>query len=451
MRINSPVSLDVLILLVLVPAHMSSEGASYLLVIPMMIYILMELWHPLSPYSSLPDKLDRTRLSFLARLFILLIIVTASTVVPATEKIRNRSGRNRQNIISSDAYRGTHDGALQVEEALNFLGQGKNPYVEKYDETSLQYGGFSNLELSRNPAFDHFVYLPGFLVLSYPVYSVMDRLDLFYDQRYIYLFAYALLVLLLPLMVKPPSLKLLILAAVGLNPLLAGPVIFGMNDVLVLFLIAVMVLLLIRGKFLFSAVIFGLACTFKQSVWFLTPFYVLFLYPHMLERRRVLQLSKLLGVSVATAFVISAPFAFWDLSAFVTDVFSYPAGAVPVNYPIRGYTLGRLLLGMGVIESPLDRFPFWIFQLIIGVPLLVFLIKYQLRRNTVGSMLIAAGVFTFGMGVLSRFFQDNYVGYVAVVITLGIILGLGLQTKDSIRSSRGDLDELLLSGAEEEE
>jgi hypothetical protein len=451
MKINWPVSLDVLLLLVLVPAQVTQQGEPFLLVIPLLIYVILELWIPLTPYTSLPEKFNRARLSFLAHLSLMLILIVTSTIVPAIDGIKLRSDRSKQDPVPQTVYRSIHDGAVQVEAALEYLSDGRNPYAERYDETPLRYYGFSNLDIPHNPALDHFVYLPGYLLISYPVHSALERIDLFYDQRYIYLLAFAMMILLLPLLVEPPSMKLLILAAVGLNPLLTGPVIYGMNDVLVLFLLVVIALLLKKKHLLLSAVVFGLACAFKQSAWFIAPFFIVLLFTRVSGKRQVLQVTKLVGVSAVVALLITAPFALWDLPAFVTDVFSYPAGSVAVNYPIRGYTVGTLMVGAGLIKSPLDKFPFWVLQLILGIPLLMFLLRYQWRRNTVGSMLLVAGVFTFGLGVLSRFFQDNYVGYIAVLTTLGVIVGLSEFELGTLRPKAISPAETSISLLEEEE
>jgi uncharacterized membrane protein len=246
-----------------------------------------------------------------------------------------------------------------------------------------------------------------------------------YDQRLIYFLAFIALVLILPLLVEPPALKLLILAAIGLNPLLTGPVIYGMNDVLVLLILVGMILMLVKNRLIPAAIFLGVACAFKQSAWFVVPFFVAFLASRYTNDRPIQQIAKLIGIAAIVTLILTVPFALWDFNAFVTDVFAYPSGSVPVNYPIRGYTIGTLLVGMGLIQSPTDPFPFWIFQILLGVPLLIFLLKYQWRRNSVGSMLLAAGVFTFGLGAVSRFFQDNYVGYVAVLVILGVIIGFG--------------------------
>jgi len=424
MKSGVQIPLDLLFLSVLIPAHMHLKGISFLMVIPLFGYIMLELWHPLASYTSLPDKFDRTRLVFLIRLFLIFIIIAGSVIVPTLTNIQKRLVTAPDASGYSEAYANIHDGAIQMEYALRFLSDGKNPYVERYEDTPLKYYGFSGINPSTNPAFDHFVYLPGFLITSFPIYKLFDQLGFLYDQRWIYLLAYVVLVLLLPPLVKQPTLKLSLLAAVGLNPLLTGPVIIGMNDVAVILPIVLSLFALSRKRFLLSAIAFGFACTFKQSAWFFAPFYILILFASFPQAERFKQTIKYLFVAGLAAFIIVGPFAMWSLSDFVTDVFLYPSGAVDVNYPIRGYTIGVLLVGVGWIGSPLDPFPFWTLQLVVGIPLLVWLLKFQWRQNRMGIMFICAGVFIFGIGLASRFFQDNYVGFVIIFILLGFLLNL---------------------------
>lgn len=420
------ISSDMLLLLVLVPAHMQlqSETASFLLVVPLFFYIILELNHSLIPYTSLPERFGRARLFFLLRLFLLFIIIVGATILPSLTNIYTRLVTPVDATGYSPAYADVHDGAIQMELALAFLDNGKNPYAEHYRDTPLQYYGFTGIDLPVNPAINHFVYLPGFFALSFPMYKLFSFMGLAYDQRWIYLLAYIILILLLPIMAKSPVHKLTLVIAVGLNPLLTWPVSIGMNDIAVLLAIVLALLLLSHRRFALAAIIFGFACTLKQSAWFIAPFFVLSLYQSLPIETRIRQTIKYCGIIVLLMIIVIGPFALWDLSSFVTDVWLYPSGAVAINYPIRGYTVGNLLVGSGVIGSSLDPFPFWLLQLVVGLPLLGLLLRRQCKHGTIGTMLICAGVFIFGVGVVSRFFQDNYVGFVAVLISLGALLNV---------------------------
>ena len=413
------IPLDVLALLLLVPAYEGEDVAFFLLVVPLLFYVLLALWHPLTPYETLPEKFGKVRLVFLARFVLLLVMTTSAALLPTMTNIFGRMAADPDNV---NVYATMHDGAVQMEYGLDYLAAGKNPYIERYDNTPLQYYHFSGLEIPTNPAFDHFVYLPGFLLISFPIYKLFDWLDLFYDQRWIYLAAYVLIILLLPLLADAPKNKLLLVAAVGLNPLITGPVIIGMNDIMVFLALLLMVLLLRNKRFLLAAVFMGAACTLKQSAWFVVPFYFLLMWEMLSAENRLRDLMKIAGIIGLLMVAVVGSLALWNLPAFIQDVLAYPSGNVPVNYPIRGYTLGVLLVGAGLISSPLDSFPFWIFQLLLGLPLMVLLFRYQWKQNELGTMLLCASIFIFGMGFASRFFQSNYVGFVIGLMTLGFIL-----------------------------
>lgn len=413
--------LDVLILLALVPAQVHANGIPFLLVVPLFFYILLELWRPLGAGNSSASS-KRTRLSFLTRLFLLLLMIFSAVVIPSLRGIFERFTAVYDQSGYSETYADIHDGAIQVEYALEFLDNGRNPYAETYENTPLIYYGFSGIDTPANPALNHFVYLPGFLIASMPLYKLFNQLHLAYDQRWLYLAAFIVLILLLPTIVNQPHLKLALLAAIGLNPLVTGPVILGMNDTIVFLLLFLTALSLSKHKIFLSALFFGVACTFKQSAWFIFPFYLLYLYDYLPASRRVQDILKASGIIAAVALIVLVPFMVWNPAAFIEDVFRYPAGGVAVNYPIRGYTLGVLLVGAGIINSPLDNFPFTLLQLFFGLPLLIFTLRYQKRRNQIGAMLLCAGVFIWGIGMVSRFFQNNYVGFVLMLIITGFII-----------------------------
>jgi hypothetical protein len=418
------IGIDVLIILLVAPVYALLNRGGFFLVVPLLFYLLLELWTPLALHAALPRRFDRIRLAFLARFFLLLVMIAGAAVVPSLERIVSRLEISAEDPRSAEAYRRMHDGAVQVESALDFLSSGKNPYEERYDDTPLQYFAFSGIAIESNPAYEHFVYLPGLLVISFPFRQVLGSLDLPYDQRLIYLSSFILLVLLLPLMVESPTNKLSLLAAVGLNPALTGMVVKGMNDVVIVLFLVLLAMALAKRRLLLSALFLGLACTIKQSAWLFVPFYLLILCIMLPTKPSAREIARPLGVVSLVAIALIVPFFLWEPGAFILDVFAYPGGAVEVNYPIRGYNLGRLLVGSGIIASPLDPFPFWILQLAFGVPLLLMLLRYQRRRNSVGTMLLCGSMFMFGIGFLSRFFQDNYVGFATVMIILGMLLNM---------------------------
>lgn len=415
--------LDTLLLMLLVVAHTQLKGISFLMVIPLFFYLLLDFWRP---------SQGNERWLFLIRLFLVLVVITAVTILPTLQNIQTRAVTEPDPTGFSPALANIHDGAIQMETALVYLDGGKNPYVESYADTPLKYFGFSGVELQGNPAFDYFVYLPGYLAISFPIYKLFQLGGTPYDQRWVYLGAYIILVLALPLLADAPRHKLALLIGVGLNPLLTGPVIIGMNDVIVALPIVLAGFLLHKKQLAASILLFAVACTLKQSAWLFAPFYLLLFWDALPNERQVtlaMRYLLLFGVVMLLALV---PFVLWDSAAFFTDVFAYPSGRVEVNYPIRGYTVGVLLVGGGIIESPLDPFPFTLLQAIFGLPLLLFLLWRQWQQNSVGMMYICAGLFMFGLGLVSRFFQDNYVGFVVTFVVLGMLLELGQGSSESL-------------------
>ena len=423
---NRYFSLDLLLvgLLVAVQLFIRSSGLLFLVVLPLFFYVLLELWHPMAAYPSLPEKVDRTRLTFLARLLLIWLIVAGSVIYPAVSDISQRWGREARAVHDPEELFDAHDGAIQIEYALAFLQDGKNPYAERYDDAPFKYINLLGTETMVNPAVYYLAYLPGYIVFSFPFYQLFEAAGLVYDQRWVYLLAYLALLFVLRTLVKAPSLKLALLAAVGLNPLITAPVVLGMNDIVALLTTVIAIAALLRRRFLLSAVAFGLACTFKQWAWFSAPFYFLLLYGALPASGRIKEAVKYAAISVAIAALVILPFALWSLPDFITDVFAFPGGNVEHNYPIRGYTLGLFLVGAGVVDSPLDPFPFWILQLLFGLPLLLWLLYLQRRRNTAGNLFILTATFIFGLGLVSRYFQENHLGYIVALSSIGLLLNL---------------------------
>ena len=123
---------------------------------------------------------------------------------------------------------------------------------------------------------------------------------------------------------------------------------------------------------------------------------------------------------LALIFVILVfPFLLWDFHSFQEDIFhwdeAYPMGGTP------GFGFANLLLYAGYSKS--DYFPFKYLQLLVGLPLLYFLLKGQLKNNTISRMLVNYGIFSLTLLYFSRFLHDNYIGYVFSILCLGFFAG----------------------------
>jgi hypothetical protein len=226
------------------------------------------------------------------------------------------------------------------------------------------------------------------------------------------------------------------MAGVGLNPWLAQPITWGMNDIIVVLCLLIAGLLLQKKHPIWAAVVLGLACTMKQSAWLFAPFFLLAVYllaPAEKQRKQVVTAAALIA---GLMLLVIGPFALWDLPAFIDDTFAYASGtAANLNYPIRGYTIGRLFLIGGAIESELDYYPFWRWQLLLGLPAFALTLYYLWRQRTLSAMFLAASFFIFALGFVSRYFQDNYVGFVATLALLGLFPTFA--TSQNLSSSEG--------------
>ncbi len=422
-------TLDVLIVLLLIPAHVVGQDA-YILVVGLIAYLLLALWLPL------PESRDvaaiKSRGSFLSRYALLLFIAAGAVVVPTLNNVKERA----RSPVQDDGFSATNinlsDSALQTELALDYLTRGKNPYVERYEDTPLRFYQWWDVGDPdwKDPAFEYFVYLPGNLLLSFPIFAGSMQFGIHYDQRVIYLIFYVLLLLVLPHLVKSAAIALSLVAAVGLNPLFTNATILGMNDVLAVFGLVLSILALTRSRLLMAAFFLGLACVLKQYTWFFVPFFLLYVWQNTPIDRRLRQVALSIAIIGGLFLLVIGPFFFWDPLALYTDTIAFPAGRTEYLYPIRGFTIGRMLMGAGFIETFVSPFPFQILQLIVGLPLLLLLLRYQ-SKQSLAVLPLTAAIFILVIGFLSRFFHENYVGVVITLAVIGILLSLSNEFESS--------------------
>jgi len=322
----------------------------------------------------------------------------------------------------------THDGGvIQTEEALKYVLAGKNPYVEDYVNTPMAEWG-----LDYKTALYHYPYLPWTFLFSAPFYLVSQIVLSWYDQRFVYLSLFVITLLLAPRLAQKRSDKLGLVMVLGLNPIMGIDVIFGQNDSFVLFWIVLALWLLppSRGegedkkwRVVLSVISFGLACASKPTAWYLAPFYFLYLLRGediALENLRALAMPLLRRVVpfLGVLAVLVLPFAVWNWGALVDDVWGWASGVAEVPYQIRGWGFANFVLGLGLVESKLDYFPFWIPELFTCLPLLLFLLWKQVRTNTLGAALYSYSALMFVFFYFSRFLNENYLGFILASFAL---------------------------------
>lgn len=411
-----PLQPDTLLLLVLVTAHMWFNSISNaLMVIGVAIYVALDLVFPAQPEGGAQGSTanGRFRFLFLLRLTIVFFVVLAAALLFTGQNILQR----RADGPATHA----HDGLIQTEIAIQYLLEGKNPYVEDYVDTPMADFTGQEPPLTKTPLY-HNAYLPFLFIGSMPFYLLSQSVWGWYDQRFVYLLAYLLVLLLLPMLVARPREKLALLLAVGLNFLFVYYLADGRNDIMILLWLVLATTLVSRGWVGASAAVLALALATKHQAWFFLPFYLLYLWPQPWGwgawKRVVWRLWPLVVVTA----VILLPFLIWDAPAFVQDTWTYISGSGPDSFPIKGWGFSTLLLWLGVISHPEAAFPFGMLELLFGLPILVWLLRRQWQDNTLPTVWLGFALFSFTFQFFSRFFSDNYFVFILQLLVIAYFM-----------------------------
>ncbi len=338
----------------------------------------------------------------------------------------------------------SHDGGvIQTEVTIDYFLRGLNPYVEDYVETAMAQWGINEYRT----ALYHYPYLPWTFVFSAPFYLLSQAKLGFFDERLVYLLLFALTLLLAQSLARERRHKLLVVMLVGLNPIMAEDVIFGLNDSFVFFWIALAIWLAQKAAHSrttdggraaiylpLASTALGLACASKPTAWFLLPFWFLYLLrdewgDRLLPsfetwKNLLLLLWKRAWPLFVTFLLLILPWFLWDPDAMYDDVWRWSAGQGETGYQIWGWGASNYVLSFALIR---DRFAYWPFiipQAIIGLPLLWYLLQRQRGRNTIGVMLYSYVVFLLVFFYLSRFMQPNYLGFLAGGMVLAWFLSI---------------------------
>lgn len=303
-----------------------------------------------------------------------------------------------------------HDIVLQQEAAIRFLLDGKNPYATTYFDTPLEQWHYSPTEI--NPALYHFVMEPFYLFFALPFYAFGNIVFGFFDGRMPLVFLFFWLLLLAAILVKDPDKRRLFLILLAFNPAMLPYTLEGRSDIFMFSFMATSLFLLHYKRYTLAGFPMGLAFAVKQSVWPIIPFYIVFLY---FTTKSINKTIKNLLPLIITFAGILLPFFLWDPNAFLDSTVGYLSGTTEHSYPISGYGIGKLLVQIGFIKDIHDYYPFHVWQLIIGLPLLAALIKFLKGKVQVKRLLIVYGLSLFVFWYLSRYFNNSHLGYLSLV------------------------------------
>lgn len=303
------------------------------------------------------------------------------------------------------------DSALQMEIAGRYLLLGYNPYSKEYTNTDLASWEYKDaLGSTDNPALYHLVYPPFLVVISASLYRIFSQYAGWFDIRIVYLLAYASLLFLAFIKFRHHQGKIFFLTFVCLQPLFISTVLAGYTDVVVLALFLWSVFFLGRKRLGVSAILFGLSLATKQTAWFAIPIVAIYLWQR--ERKKVVRYLSIAGLTWLIFFV---PFIWWDAKALMTSLILSPAGVTPHPIPVSGYGLGSLLIALGKIPDIYSSYPFWFWQLGLGIPVIAILLHQKKSWWSEKNLLLSYTIFLSVLWFSSRYFTYTHIGFLAAL------------------------------------
>lgn len=306
---------------------------------------------------------------------------------------------------------GVHDIIIQQEAAIRFFLHGKNPYSATYFGTPLEKWHYSDTEV--NPALYHFVMQPLYLIFPIPFYFAMTRTVGFFDGRIPLLFLFIVSLIVIQKLLKGDDKKLLFMVIFAFNPATLGYLLEGRDDVFMYTFLLLSLFFIHRGKTLWGSFAMGLAFAIKQSIWPIFPFYLAYIY---LKTKNIKQTLYQLLPFALSFLIITLPFVLWNIKAYFDSTILYLSGNTANSYPIAGYGFGKLLNQLGVIKDVHLYYPFWIWQIVVGFPILIYLISWLKKENSIQRLVISYAIFLFVFWYFSRYFNNSHLGYLSMIL-----------------------------------
>lgn len=311
-----------------------------------------------------------------------------------------------------------HDIILQQEEAMRFLLSGKNPYKENYLGTSLEKFNYAELgQRAINPALNYFVMPPWYLLFPFFFYFFSLPFFGFFDGRIALIFCMLGLLIILSRWFKNKQIAILAVILTALNPATVDYLIEGRSDVFALFWFVASIFLLSKYRFSLASIVFGLALLSKQTIWFAIPFFYYYLFLLLKNKKSII---KYFLVTLTVVSIFAGPFVLWDAKSFFDSTVGYLSGGVKNGYPISGYGLGMVLYDLKVIKNIHGVYPFWLWQIVFGLPVLyggLYLLK---QKPTVSRLLSGYGFTLLIVWYFSRYFNNSHLGYLSSIFLIGI-------------------------------
>lgn len=313
---------------------------------------------------------------------------------------------------------GVHDIILQQEAAMRYLIVGKNPYKETYFGTAVEDWHYGELGKDAiNPALYHFVMPPWYLLFPFLFYYTSIPILGFFDGRMALLFTMVMLLVSLWFWYRDKSIARTAIILTALSPSVVPYFIEGRSDVFALAWLMCAMLFLGAKRYALSGLFFALAMLSKQTIWFMFPFYFIYLWQEVARNRKIFW--QVLSIVSVVGILFVAPFVLWDARAFFESVVLYLTGNTSTSYPVSGYGLGMMLYEFGVIGDIHAYYPFVVWQLIIAIPLFVALARWLWNKPTQSKLMISYAIFLSVYWYLSRYFNNSHLGYLSMLFAIG--------------------------------
>lgn len=343
----------------------------------------------------------------LATLLFFGLAVALLTLLPAVVAIQDRFQYGISWV--------NHDGAIQTEEAITRILQGKPIYGIDWSHTSMAQVPWLDLTKGpSNPALHHYAYLPLTPLTGIPVKLLTQLLGWRFDYRMALLPFIPIGLAGIWLLPIDRLRRLLIAATVYLNPFLMVYLWYGQNDMVFVAMLFVGLALLARNRPVLASLAIGFAVAFKPFALAAVPFLLAVLWLrwrcHHQAREPVLAILALAATPVLTVL----PFLLADPAAFYRDTVLYSNGGLPDSYPISGIGFGGMLRALHLVGLH-SAFPFGLVELLAMAVALGFMLPRFLHRPSIGTWLVGYTAVLFAMGFFARHYENSHNG---IVLTL---------------------------------
>ena len=193
----------------------------------------------------------------------------------------------------------------------------------------------------------------------------------------------------------------------------------GRNDFFVLLFLFAGLALLMRERRTTSSLAFAAAGAAKLHALIFLPFVAVYLIATKRPRNLREAVAALVPTWPAALFLLATfvPFLVNNFGAFYDDVVSYNAGGAAWTYPISGMGFSAILLALGLIPYRQADFPFAVIEIAVAAPIAVWWLIRLWQRPTIASLLAGYALTLLAFLFFGRYFQGNYLGFIAAVFT----------------------------------